>query len=159
MQDTNQTHLKEATTVSNLADSSLLLAVLKCLKRQVWETTQGLSFVVQREVKEVLCRGSALSKSTYFPNRGTNSCLNLFWAINLVMTSLFAHGIFKSFLRLFHHACGFLFNFSKVTENANNDKTFDFFPHLQWYCYRVWKFTITKLKYHRLLCYTTDINL
>ena len=85
MQDTNQTHLKEATTVSNLADSSLLLAVLKCLKRQVWETTQGLSFVVQREGKEVLCRGSALSKSTYFPNRGTNSCLNLFWAINLVI--------------------------------------------------------------------------
>ena len=28
-------------------------------------------------------------------------------------------------------ACGFLFNFSKVTENANNDKTIDFFPHLQ----------------------------
>ena len=25
------------------------------------------------------------------------------------------------------HACGFLFNFSKVTENANNDKTIDFF--------------------------------
>ena len=24
------------------------------------------------------------------------------------------------------HACGFLFNFSKVTENANNDKTIDF---------------------------------
>ena len=43
------------------------------------------------------------------------------------MTSLFAHGIFKSFLRLFHHACGFLFNFSKVTENVNNDKTIDFF--------------------------------
>ena len=85
MQDTNQTHLKEATTVSNLADSSLLLAVLKCLKRQVWETTRGLSFVVQQEAKEVLCRGSALSKSTYFPNRGTNSCLNLFWAINLVI--------------------------------------------------------------------------
>ena len=57
------------------------------------------------------------------------------------------------------HACGFLFNFSKVTENANNAKTIDFFPHLQWCCYRVWKFTITKLKYHRLLCYTTDINL
>ena len=29
------------------------------------------------------------------------------------------------------HACGFLFNFSKVTENASNDKTIDFFPHLQ----------------------------
>ena len=29
------------------------------------------------------------------------------------------------------HACGFLFNFSKVTENGNNDKTIDFFPHLQ----------------------------
>ena len=29
------------------------------------------------------------------------------------------------------HACGFLFNFSKVTENANNDKTVDFFSHLQ----------------------------
>ena len=29
------------------------------------------------------------------------------------------------------HARGFLFNFSKVTENANNDKTSDFFPHLQ----------------------------
>ena len=29
------------------------------------------------------------------------------------------------------HACGFLFNFSKVMENANNDKTIDFFPHLQ----------------------------
>ena len=29
------------------------------------------------------------------------------------------------------HACGFRFNFSKVTENANNDKTIDFFPHLQ----------------------------
>ena len=29
------------------------------------------------------------------------------------------------------HACAFLFNFSKVTENANNDKTIDFFPHLQ----------------------------
>ena len=29
------------------------------------------------------------------------------------------------------HACGFLFNFSKVRENANNDKTIDFFPHLQ----------------------------
>ena len=29
------------------------------------------------------------------------------------------------------HACGFLFSFSKVTENANNDKTIDFFPHLQ----------------------------
>ena len=29
------------------------------------------------------------------------------------------------------HACGFLFNnFSKVTENANKDKTIDFFPHL-----------------------------
>ena len=67
MQDANQTHLKEATTVSDLPDSSLLLAVLKCLKRQVWETTQGLSFVVQREAKEVLCRGSALSKSAYFP--------------------------------------------------------------------------------------------
>ena len=25
------------------------------------------------------------------------------------------------------HACGFLFNFSKVTENANNDKAIDFF--------------------------------
>ena len=25
------------------------------------------------------------------------------------------------------YACGFLFNFSKVTENANNDKTIDFF--------------------------------
>ena len=40
-----------------------------------------------------------------------------------------------------------------------NDKTIDFFPHLQWCCYRVWKFTITKLKCNRLLCYTTDINL
>ena len=29
------------------------------------------------------------------------------------------------------HARGFLFNFSKVTENANNDKTIDVFPHLQ----------------------------
>ena len=29
------------------------------------------------------------------------------------------------------HASGFLFNFSKVTENATNDKTIDFFPHLQ----------------------------
>ena len=29
------------------------------------------------------------------------------------------------------HAFGFLFNFSKVTENANNDNTIDFFPHLQ----------------------------
>ena len=29
------------------------------------------------------------------------------------------------------HARGFLFNFSKVTENANNDKTIDFSPHLQ----------------------------
>ena len=29
------------------------------------------------------------------------------------------------------HACAFLFNFSKVTENANNDKTIDFFPLLQ----------------------------
>ena len=29
------------------------------------------------------------------------------------------------------HACGFLFNFSKVTGNANNGKTIDFFPHLQ----------------------------
>ena len=29
------------------------------------------------------------------------------------------------------HACGFLLNFSKVTENANNDKPIDFFPHLQ----------------------------
>ena len=29
------------------------------------------------------------------------------------------------------HACAFLFNFSKVTENANNDKTIDFFPRLQ----------------------------
>ena len=29
------------------------------------------------------------------------------------------------------HACGFLFNLSKVMENANNDKTIDFFPHLQ----------------------------
>ena len=29
------------------------------------------------------------------------------------------------------HACGFLFIFSKVTENVNNDKTIDFFPHLQ----------------------------
>ena len=29
------------------------------------------------------------------------------------------------------HACEFLFNFSKVTENANNDKTIDFFSHLQ----------------------------
>ena len=28
------------------------------------------------------------------------------------------------------HACGFLFNFSKVTENANNDKTIELFPHL-----------------------------
>ena len=25
------------------------------------------------------------------------------------------------------HACGFLFSFPKVTENANNDKTIDFF--------------------------------
>ena len=25
------------------------------------------------------------------------------------------------------HACGFLFNFSTVTENANNNKTIDFF--------------------------------
>ena len=33
--------------------------------------------------------------------------------------------------RGWEHACGFLFNFSKVTENANNDKTIDFFPHLQ----------------------------
>ena len=30
------------------------------------------------------------------------------------------------------HARGFIFNFSKVTENANtDDKTSDFFPHLQ----------------------------
>ena len=29
------------------------------------------------------------------------------------------------------HACEFLFNLSKVTEKANNDKTIDFFPHLQ----------------------------
>ena len=28
------------------------------------------------------------------------------------------------------HACGFLSNFSKVTENANNDKTIDFFFHI-----------------------------
>ena len=28
------------------------------------------------------------------------------------------------------HACGFRFNFSKVTENANNDKTIELFPHL-----------------------------
>ena len=31
MQDTNQTHLKEATTVSDLPESSPLLAVFKCL--------------------------------------------------------------------------------------------------------------------------------
>ena len=41
------------------------------------------------------------------------------------------------------HACGFLFNFSKVTENA----------------IVMIKLTITKLKYHKFLCYTTDINL
>ena len=30
------------------------------------------------------------------------------------------------------HACGFLFNFSKVTENAIiNDNVIVFFPHLQ----------------------------
>ena len=29
------------------------------------------------------------------------------------------------------HACGFLFNFFKVTENVNNDKTVNFFSHLQ----------------------------
>ena len=28
------------------------------------------------------------------------------------------------------HACGFLSNYSKVTENANNDKTIDFFFHI-----------------------------
>ena len=28
------------------------------------------------------------------------------------------------------HACGFLFNFSKLTENANNDKVIDFFPQI-----------------------------
>ena len=27
-----------------------------------------------------------------------------------------------------------------------NNKAIDFFPHLQWCCYRAWKFTITKLK-------------
>ena len=41
------------------------------------------------------------------------------------------------------HACRFLFNFSKVTENAViTIKLLIFFPHLQWCCYRVWKFTI-----------------
>ena len=40
-----------------------------------------------------------------------------------------------------------------------NEKAINFFPHLQWCCYGAWKFTITKLKYHRFLCYTTDINL
>ena len=47
IQDTNQTHLEAATTVSDLPDSSLLLAVLKCLKRQVWETTQIFNFSEQ----------------------------------------------------------------------------------------------------------------
>ena len=34
----------------------------------------------------------------------------------------------KFFLGQGGDAYGFLFNFSKVTENANNDKTIDFFP-------------------------------
>ena len=52
------------------------------------------------------------------------------------------------------HACGFLFNFSKVTENANNDKTIDFDVAIG-----SENSPSAKLKYHRLLCYTTDINL
>ena len=47
------------------------------------------------------------------------------------------------------HACGFLFNFSKVTENASSTSS----------VMLLWGLIVTKLKYHRLLCYTTDINL
>ena len=36
------------------------------------------------------------------------------------------------------HACGFLFNFSKVTENANNNKAILIFFHIQG-CQKVFK--------------------
>ena len=46
----------------------------------------------------VLCRGSAFNKSTYFPNGGTNSCLDLFWAMNLVTSFLCFPLGFRSFV-------------------------------------------------------------
>ena len=57
------------------------------------------------------------------------------------------------------HACGFLFNFSKEMENANNDKTIDFFHIFSDVAIGSENSPSLRLKYHRLLCYTTDINL
>ena len=49
------------------------------------------------------------------------------------------------------HACGFLFNFSKLTENAIiTIKLLIFFHNCS--DVAIGPFTITKLKYHRLLC-------
>ena len=45
------------------------------------------------------------------------------------------------------HACGLLYNFSNMMENAIITIKLLIFDHP------------AKLKYHRLLCYTTDINL
>ena len=58
------------------------------------------------------------------------------------------------------HACGFLFKFSKVTENAiMTIKLRIFSTSSVMLLSGLRLFIITKLKYHRLLCYTTDINL
>ena len=78
-------HFKTASRGELSGRSETVVSALRWLWFVYCITTESAAENQFCQALFVLCRGSTLSKSTYFPDRGTNSCLNLFWAINLVI--------------------------------------------------------------------------
>ena len=76
-------HFKTASRGELSGSSETIVSALRWLWFVYCITTESAAENQFCQALFVLCRGSTLSKSTYFPDRGTNSCLNLFWAINL----------------------------------------------------------------------------
>ena len=78
-------HFKTASRGELSGRSETVVAALRWLWFVYYITTESAAENQFCQALFVLCRGSALSKSTYFRDGGTNSCLDLFWAIILVI--------------------------------------------------------------------------
>lgn len=93
------THLQNFIRTQELGSSDNRVAAFNWLHGVYWIATLKMADHCCHALL-VLCKGSGLMMSTYFPRGGGNSCLDLFWEINFVTLLLFfPRGSCKLFLK------------------------------------------------------------
>ena len=94
------THLQNFIRTQELGSSNNRVAAFNWLHGVYWIATLMMAENHCCHALLVLCKGSGLMMSTYFPRVGGNSCLDLFWEINFVSLLLcFPRGSCKLFLK------------------------------------------------------------